>query len=1230
MIKHKISNSLLFPFILFLMTLSACNNGSEEIPFPEKEAGYTQPVTVPLKFTEEKKLSWDTVKKGDIKPVISKLDIDALPSKPFDSTGFKPFTKAPEETHFDYNSLPDTAFDYDKLPSKPIGFKKNILEITTSVKAGPPTWQKNKPISMADFGVPQGLPAKFTSCLFKDKHGLLWIGSDQGIYRYDGDRIETIVSKVSAPVVGMAEDRKGRIWYTHAAGMGMIDMSNGTVFFSNNITSVPNGIAKMTVDEKGLLWVYNFKDSAVSIVDPETLLYKNLYKQGFSPLRLVADMTEDENKNMWISTFRGGVSIIDWKTNKIKYLRKLNGLRSDTTSAITIDKTGKIWVAIIGSESGVEAIDVKAGVIKHYAQLQGLNNNTLALGLTFDDKGQLWKSNFPLLEVLDPYKNRSRIIVNNDGPGDVDISTVQDNFKRMWELTTTGIYIIDQNAETVHPFGETVVTSLMQDELGNIWVATRGGLHIIDLQKKRIRFLSTKNGLGNDFVQSFFIYDHKMMISTNGGINIVDPVRKTIERIGKKEGLANDTCYAVFKDKEKTTWLTGPSNGIDRIDSAKKIIFHTDASRGLSDDNISDIKEDRDGLLWMATFQGGIDVINSKNGTVKYLNNVPGLIEGSNKSLLYDKAGRMWIGTGHGLFIADTKKGTLTSITKKNGLANDQVLSLLEYNGSVIVGTNIGSTIVTASSNTGSTTESDTSANHWKISPLSKTQSLVREQGGSWNTDAITSDGKYLWGDKGITAINEIASNDDSVSTYITGLTVMTQQQHFKNNFSFGEKDTLWTNDTFYVKSRQPSFANYTVHGLKWDTVSGAFNLPTNLQIPYNRNYIQFQFSQVHLSRQDSTFYMYVLEGIDKNWSTPTNYPFSQNYLNLPSGNYTFKVSSKGSNGKWSEPASFSFTITPPWWKTWWAWIIYIFIGFGILSSYIGYRSRRLKNENKVLEEKINVRTQQLQKSIEDLKSTQTQLIQSEKMASLGELTAGIAHEIQNPLNFVNNFSEVSVELANELRDELNKVEIPADKKTNLEDIVEDLILNQEKINFHGKRADSIVKGMLQHSRNTSGQKEPTDINALTDEYLRLSYHGLRAKDKTFNATIKTDFDKSLNAINIVPQDIGRTVLNLFTNAFYSVTEKKSLQANGYEPTVTLTTKRLANKAEIRIKDNGMGIPQRVLDKIFQPFFTTKATGQGTGLGLSLSYDIIKAHNGEIKVDTKEGEGAEFIILLPL
>jgi len=308
--------------------------------------------------------------------------------------------------------------------------------------------------------------------------------------------------------------------------------------------------------------------------------------------------------------------------------------------------------------------------------------------------------------------------------------------------------------------------------------------------------------------------------------------------------------------------------------------------------------------------------------------------------------------------------------------------------------------------------------------------------------------------------------------------------------------------------------------------------------------------------------------------------------------------------------------------------------GLGVFSlvAFVLYRNNRQK-------QKANIR---LQSTLGELQTTQNQLIQSAKMASLGELTAGIAHEIQNPLNFVNNFSEVNSELIEEQKEALEKGNTDQART-----LVDEIAENEKKIIHHGKRADAIVKGMLQHSRTSSGQKELTDINALCDEYLRLSYHGFRAKDKAFNAHVKTEFDKTIEKINIVPQDIGRVILNLINNAFYACTERRILSEvegsrsaeaerglstvnENYEPIVTVTTQKIKDKIEIKVKDNGSGIPDTIKEKIFQPFFTTKPTGQGTGLGLSLAYDIVKAHGGEILVETNQHDGTEFIILLPL
>jgi signal transduction histidine kinase/ligand-binding sensor domain-containing protein len=397
------------------------------------------------------------------------------------------------------------------------------------------------------------------------------------------------------------------------------------------------------------------------------------------------------------------------------------------------------------------------------------------------------------------------------------------------------------------------------------------------------------------------------------------------------------------------------------------------------------------------------------------------------------------------------------------------------------------------------------------------------------------------------------------------------------------------------------------------------------LDLSYTQNNISFEFAAIQFSRPEKNKIIYMLEGFDNHWIS-TNRNFAS-YTNLAPGEYTFIVKGSNGDGIWNdEGKSIRIIINPPWWQTTFAYIGYFFLfGFLVFGIDRFQRRRLLEKERALAKEKELEQAKEIEKAYHELKNTQSQLLHAEKMASLGALTAGIAHEIKNPLNFVSNFSEVSRELLDEM-----KLELQNGNTKDAIEIGEDLKLNLEKIIQHGKRADSIVKGMLLHSRGTSGEKSLTDINDLLDQYVTLAYHGLRAQDKDFNITIDKDYDNTIEKINVVPQDISRVFLNLVNNACYAANEKKRINGNEFVPLLKVSTKNLNNRVEVRIKDNGNGIPVTVRKNIFNPFFTTKPTGEGTGLGLSLSYDIVtKIHGGDIKFETKEGEFTEFIITLP-
>jgi signal transduction histidine kinase/streptogramin lyase len=471
--------------------------------------------------------------------------------------------------------------------------------------------------------------------------------------------------------------------------------------------------------------------------------------------------------------------------------------------------------------------------------------------------------------------------------------------------------------------------------------------------------------------------------------------------------------------------------------------------------------------------------------------------------------------------------------------------------------------------------------------------------------------------------------------------TFSTQDGFQKQTYSFGQLVEDDQGDLYFfgsygldrVKPDQvkddypPSLVYLKSLVINQDTVSipAAFDAEqVKLDLKYFQNKISIETGIIDYYSKGLSKIRYKLDGVNPDWQNgPANYTIR--YEELPPGEYKLVMAASNTvnayNGK---EQILYFNIHPPWWATWRMRVLFGFAFLLLVFGFVQYRSRNLRRRNVVLEDRVVNRTRELKHSLEELRETQTQLIHSEKMASLGELTAGIAHEIQNPLNFVNNFSELNTELIDELQTEIRSGN--SEEALSISDGIRE---NEQKISHHGKRADAIVKGMLQHSRTSTGVKEPTDINALTNEYLNLSYRGMRAKDNSFRAAIETSFDETIGTVSAIPQNMGRVLLNICNNAFYAVFEKKKQHHEGYEPTVSVTTGKVNDKAEIRIRDNGNGIPQKVKDKIFQPFFTTKPAGQGTGLGLSLSYDIIKAHGGEIKVETKEGDFTEFVIRVP-
>ncbi len=431
------------------------------------------------------------------------------------------------------------------------------------------------------------------------------------------------------------------------------------------------------------------------------------------------------------------------------------------------------------------------------------------------------------------------------------------------------------------------------------------------------------------------------------------------------------------------------------------------------------------------------------------------------------------------------------------------------------------------------------------------------------------------------------------------------------------------------------------------------------LRLPYAQNSLRFAFAAPTYGDEAGVLYRYYLEGADRDWSG-WNKIKEANYSSLGPGAYRLRVQARSNTGhtgagRTGAEGVYSFTILPPWYRSWWAYGVYALLLAGVIYAGTRLLRRRVeaREQAKAAQREAELRAETALREAElradaaaaqakslqaeneayqRLKATQEQLLVQEKLASLGALTAGIAHEIKNPLNFVNNFADLSVELMDELREDIEKHQaaIPAKDYENIGALLDDLSGNAKKINEHGKRADGIVRSMLLHSRGQAGERQPTDINAMLDEYVNLTFHGMRAQDSSFNVTIERDFASDVGKVEAIPQDLSRVFLNLLNNACYAVNEKAKKNGAGFVPTLRVSSVNLGDAVEIRIRDNGMGIPPEVRDKIFNPFFTTKPTGQGTGLGLSISHDIVvQQHGGQLEVETEPGEFTEFIVRLP-
>lgn len=1153
-----------------------------------------------------------------------------------------------------------------------------------------------------NLGIKQGLPESYVRTLVQDNEGYMWFSTQNGLVRYDGYNHKVynlgnnkLNTRTVTSVISIVKGGDKSLWVS-VIGNGLFRYNRAKDNFDQfaqpaNIKQ-PYLVVKL-IDNQGKVWGLA-SDNGIKIFkfDPATNKFEffgnHVKGNNYINAKTMMNLQKTADGKIWIGTENGLYSYTGPGKPLKGYL-----VNTDTTRFIGVNpvyeapsQPGIFWLNLFHGNNidlRVASFDAKTGkIIKEYHPSENQDSiYDAGIYAVYEDKKQrLWFTTEKGLSKLDRQTGKFANYLVNDTAATQLHAIEEDKNGKFWISPQNGLLYFDpetghfeyytQKPNQAGALQNSNLTQKLIDNSNNLWFGLfHGGVSKLSKTKSAFELITKTNdkfssypggparivsstasrtviqkqdGLYNwDTATGRFskFYSaapgqpiwyacadgNTYYLATGNGFvvyNVANGAKTTYRnKPADTSSIPGNDLSLVYKDNTGTIWIGLDENGgggICSFDPATKKFtrfpYHSvnnnpfkENDGALDDQRVISIYEDMQNTLWVGTNEGGLNRFDRATGKFfSYLN------EQNKKmicisSIYEDRAGRFWVGTyQQGLFQFDRRKGVYNrQVNEQSGLLYNGVIGIKEDSvGRIWVATDRGLN---------------------RLQP--KTMALR-----SFKMDDIV---------PGVT-LSEFGAQNLADGRFVLSI-----------NSGLALFDPKDLDDDEYPPMVHIESIRYNAPGANDSLAKQSIRFGLNkLELSHSQNSVTFNYVGLQYENPAGNTYAYMLEGYDKQWiQAGTNR--SVTYNNLPAGTYTFKVKAANSSGVWEEKGdSLVVVVNPPWWFTWWAWVIWAIVFISIIYYYVKYRSRQLVYENQLLEEKVAQRTDELQEAnnglseqqleltaqrdilantVNELKATQQQLIQSEKLASLGELTAGIAHEIQNPLNFVNNFSEVSIELAIEMKQELR-----SGTKKEAISLADDIVLNLEKIIHHGKRADGIVKNMLQHSRNNSGEKHETDMNALVDEYLRLSYHGLRAKDKNFNSEMVLDLDPDLPKINVIPQDMGRVMLNLFNNAFYAVQQKCKTGDKKYKPLVEVSTSLFTppkGKSEIRIyvKDNGNGIPEAIREKIMQPFFTTKPTGEGTGLGLSLSYDIIvKGHRGKMDMTSKEGEYTEFTIHLPV
>ena len=1089
---------------------------------------------------------------------------------------------------------------------------------------------KNSPGSYRaiHWGIEDGLSQGAVLNVIKGINGFLWIGTRNGLNRFDGhsfkkyyaDKTKKNKAISDNAIAGLIEDSLYNIWIGTDKGLSCYnsEADSFTNFYSRQAKAIIPFWA--TKDE---VFCWDYPESQLAAYNIHSFTKRTLAK--ISPGDSLAVGVSDRNSvfdagsnSIWIEqgyhgAAGGGLLQISLSTGKKlrfgwpcyrnipNHGHSFEGMRYDR-------KRNSIW---IGSNDGLVEFTLNDQKFHRTTALDPLLDQKDFhpwSGTSIDKSGRVWIATYPKgIMIYDPSNNSVSTVFPKD-------SALQQ------EISDANILVYC-------------------DRDGITWCGSwdnRGIYEVIPYSPSAIQYTSDlhrPNSLNSDFVvHCFEAGQGKIWLSTVSGINIFDPVTGLFQVVPRKdltgipEGRAQILVAAIDTFQQKA-WLQF-DDSVYQMDMATKkcvpVLVNSDGKRKLLPAGFPTPYKTTCIITTTDKNEQGIFIINKDSAVAEQiLSFPPGTIDffktATDDSLLF-------------LRQPDSSVNLTYALRNKKWVRAPNPMDSIHWTKLIY---NKGDRTYWLAGDNG-------------IRHYNRTFRLIHiytQQDGLPDHDVcgmIADNRNNIWFN------TELSINILNVRTgRITTLSekdgfrkqAFTTMLNFERSASgelylpsgFHEQGFTRVNPFLYTEIPSSVYLESLVVNQKTFSLPAGISSPQELSLSYFENTITIEAGTIDFYSRTINHIRYKMEE-NAGWRYPAgNVIFIEG---LSTGNYKLIIQASNSSNEYAGPEKIlSIVINPPFWNTWWFRTAAMLVVIAGIYGFIQYRSRNLKQRNLILENKVTERTNELNHSLTELKNTQEQLVHSEKMASLGELTSGIAHEIKNPLNFINNFSEINLDLIMELNNEPGKEDENAQ-------IIKTLIKNLEKINHHGKRVDDIVKSMLQHSRVGNLAKEPVSVNTLCDESLKLAYHGFKAKEKTFQASFETHFDPGLPQIMAIPQELSRVLLNLFNNAFYAVHEKKKKMRpvstdkpdieSSYRPMVTVGTKRNDSKIVISISDNGTGIPQKIINKIFQPFFTTKPTGEGTGLGLSMSYDIItKSHGGELNVKSVEGEGTDFEVCLP-